>query len=84
MPDPALDPDVLTKRFFEELERFTKSSDTFNKLATSRLDIQIGQTPKTVIWTLNKAKLYHFTPALPPEERHPVPILLIFALINRP
>lgn len=82
--ETALDSEVMTKRFFEELERFTKSSDTFTKLASSRLDVQIGQTPKTVIWTLNKAKLYHFTPVLPPEERQPVPILLIFALINRP
>ncbi|MBX0327922.1 class III poly(R)-hydroxyalkanoic acid synthase subunit PhaC [Oscillochloris sp. ZM17-4] len=84
MPDPILDPEVMTKRFLEELDRFTKSSDTFAKLATSRLDIKIGQTPKTLIWSLNKAKLYHFTPVLPPEQRHPVPLLLIFALINRP
>ena len=84
VPNSALDPEVLTKRFFEEFDRLTKSSDTFSKLAANRLDIQIGLTPKTVIWSLNKAKLYHFTPAVPPEQRHPVPILLIFALINRP
>jgi len=84
VPDSGLDPDTLTKRFFEELERFTKGSNTFAKLATNNLDVQIGQTPKTMIWTLNKAKLYHFTPVLPPEKRHPVPLLLIFALINRP
>src|SRR5438105_13177060 len=41
-----------------------------------------GQTPKEVIWTKNKAKLYHYEPAL--EKRYPVPILLIYALINRP
>jgi len=40
-----------------------------------------GQTPKEVIWTKNKAKLYHYEPAL--EKRFPVPILLIYALINR-
>src|SRR5205807_5567602 len=41
-----------------------------------------GQTPKEVIWTKNKAKLYHYEPAI--EKRFPVPILLIYALINRP
>jgi len=41
-----------------------------------------GQTPKEVIWAKNKAKLYHYEPAL--EKRYPVPILLIYALINRP
>ena len=43
----------------------------------------IAQTPKETIWTLNKAKLYHYMPVLPPEQRHPVPLLLVFALMNR-
>ena len=44
----------------------------------------IAQTPKEVIWTLNKAKLYHYIPTTAPSRRHPVPLLLIFALMNRP
>ncbi|MGZ3637872.1 MAG: alpha/beta fold hydrolase [Ktedonobacterales bacterium] len=43
----------------------------------------IAQTPKEVIWTLNKARLYHYIPVVPPGERHPVPLLLVFALMNR-
>src|SRR5438128_6208272 len=41
-----------------------------------------GQSPKEVIWTKNKAKLYHYEPMV--EKRFPVPILMIYALINRP
>ncbi len=37
-----------------------------------------------MIWTLNKAKLYRYVPVLPKEKRHPVPLLLVFALMNRP
>jgi len=55
---------------------------TFVKLMTTKA--AIGQTPKTLVWTLNKAKLYRYIPVVPPEERHPVPLLLIFALMNRP
>src|SRR5258708_3645219 len=44
----------------------------------------VGQTPKQVIWTLNKAKLYRYIPVVPAEERHQVPLLLCFALMNRP
>ena len=44
----------------------------------------VAQTPKQVVWTLNKAKLYRYTPVLPPTKRHSVPLLLVFALINRP
>ncbi len=43
---------------------------------------QTGQTPKEVIWAKNKAKLYRYEPTV--EKRYPVPILLIYALINRP
>jgi len=37
-----------------------------------------------MIWALNKAKLYRYTPVLPKEQRHKIPLLLVFALINRP
>ena len=55
---------------------------TFNRLMTTKA--AIGQTPKDLIWTLNKAKLYRYVPVVPPEARHPVPLLLVFALMNRP
>jgi len=44
--------------------------------------VATGQTPKEVIWTKNKARLYHYLPTA--EKRFPVPILLVYALINRP
>src|SRR6266704_227005 len=51
------------------------------KVATTRATI--ASTPRQAIWTLNKATLYRYTPVLPAEERHPVPLLLVFALMNR-
>lgn len=55
---------------------------TLAKVMTTRA--AIAQTPKEVIWRLNKAKLYRFVPVLPKEKRHKVPLLLVFALMNRP
>jgi polyhydroxyalkanoate synthase subunit PhaC len=43
---------------------------------------ETGQTPKKVIWTRNKAKLYRYEPMV--EKRCRVPLLMIYALINRP
>ncbi len=43
---------------------------------------ETGQTPKEVIWTRNKARLYRYAPYK--EKRYPVPLLLVYALINRP
>jgi polyhydroxyalkanoate synthase subunit PhaC len=54
----------------------------FGKAVTTKAPI--AQTPKQLIWTLNKAKLYRYVPALPKEKRHPVPLFLVFALMNRP
>ncbi|PSH04572.1 MAG: class III poly(R)-hydroxyalkanoic acid synthase subunit PhaC [Acidobacteria bacterium] len=55
---------------------------TLTKVLTTRAPI--AQTPKEVVWTLNKAKLYRYIPVLPKKERHPMPLLLVFALMNRP
>jgi len=49
-----------------------------------RTKAEIAQTPKELIWTLNKAKLYRYVPVVPAEKRHPVPLFLVFALMNRP
>ncbi len=65
--------------------QFTAMQDkleTLTKVLTTRA--AIAQTPKEVIWSLNKAKLYRYTPVLTKEKRHPVPLLLVFALMNRP
>lgn len=44
----------------------------------------IAQTPKEMVWALNKTKLYRYVPLLPESQRKPVPLLLVFALMNRP
>ncbi len=48
------------------------------------LEVPVGLTPKETVWALNKAKLYHYLPTRPAEERYPTPLLLVYALINRP
>jgi polyhydroxyalkanoate synthase len=59
-------------------ERFKTLTDAMT------VPVAIAQTPKQTVWTLNKAKLYRYTPVLPAERRHPIPLLLCMALMNRP
>ena len=47
-------------------------------------DVPVGLTPRETVWTLNKASLYRYLPTKPAAERHPVPLLLVYALINKP
>lgn len=47
-------------------------------------EIPVGLTPKETIWSLNKTRLYRYHPIKPPQERYPIPLLLVYALINKP
>ncbi len=55
---------------------------TINRLQNE--DAKIAQTPKKLIWTLNKAKLYRYEPVVPAEKQHKIPLFLVFAIMNRP
>jgi len=66
----------------DQIRQLEERLGRLNKVLSTRA--AIAQTPKQLIWTLNKAKLYRYTPILPQEKRHRVPLLLVFALMNRP
>ena len=62
-------------------DRLSTAAANLVKVTTTKAPI--GQTPRQAIWTLNKATLYRYTPVVPAERRHPVPLLLVFAIMNR-
>jgi polyhydroxyalkanoate synthase len=74
LPTPA--------KLYAELERVAHNATTWNRLMTT--DAVIAQTPKELIWTLNKAKLYRYVPVVPENQRHGIPLLMVFAIMNRP
>ncbi|WP_226345933.1 alpha/beta fold hydrolase [Agilicoccus flavus] len=54
--------------------------ETTNILLTAE-DAPIGVTPRDIVWTHRKTTLYRYRSS---KRTHDVPILLVFALINRP
>lgn len=92
MDDPT--PPAWDDMFFQLSERANISSEAMQiaygryvkgvKAIVDSYDIPVGLTPKETIWTLNKASLYRYTAVKPPEERYPIPLLLVYALINKP
>ena len=54
--------------------------ETSNILLTTQ-DAVIGATPKDVVWTHRKTTLHRYRSD---QRRHATPVLLVFALINRP
>jgi poly[(R)-3-hydroxyalkanoate] polymerase subunit PhaC len=74
MPEGAATADPLTG--FEARLR------KFNRILTTKA--AIAHSPKETVWALNKARLYRYTPVASPEKRHRIPLLLVFAIMNRP
>lgn len=64
------------------LAGFEKRLRLFNRVLTTKAPI--GQTPRDLVWSLNKAKLYRYKPAMDCATSHRLPFLLVFAIMNRP
>lgn len=77
----------VTPQFFNTTSLFENTVGLFEKykmgmqMMLGEAHIQTGQTPKEVIWTKNKAQLYHYRSEH--KKRYPIPLLCIYALINR-
>ncbi len=68
----------------EAIQRaYSRSVASANAVVKS-LEIPVGLTPKELVWTLNKTRLYRYRPTRAPGERRAVPLLLVYALINKP
>jgi polyhydroxyalkanoate synthase subunit PhaC len=44
----------------------------------------VGLTPKEEIWSLHRLRLYRYVPRVPVDQRQPIPLLLVYAVITRP
>ena len=66
----------------KEVENFFDKYQRGLRIVTEGAQAETGLTPKETIWTKNKAKLYHYQPGT--EKKYATPILIVYALINRP
>jgi polyhydroxyalkanoate synthase len=69
----------------ESAEKSEVLEDRMETLET----VEVGQTPSEVVYTENKLELLHYKPEdagieVAEEDKEAVPILIIYALINRP
>ena len=79
---PPVGQNVTFMDLCAEWHKAFERAQKFNKFLTT--DAKIAQAPKQLVWTLNKAKLYRYVSTVPEEQRKPVPLLMVFAIMNRP
>jgi polyhydroxyalkanoate synthase subunit PhaC len=65
----------------EQLRRTPAAAIEFANIILTTGDATIGATPRDVVWTHRKTTLYRYRST---NRRHALPVLLVFALINRP
>ncbi|HUA45527.1 MAG TPA: alpha/beta fold hydrolase [Solirubrobacteraceae bacterium] len=65
----------------ERTLRFPVNALEYTNILLTTEDAVVGATPRQVVWTHRETTLYRYRS---PDRRHRVPVLLVFALINRP
>ncbi|WP_078409189.1 class III poly(R)-hydroxyalkanoic acid synthase subunit PhaC [Priestia abyssalis] len=68
----------VPKEYKQSARRFKRAIE----ILTAEAEPEVGLTPKEVIWKKNKAQLYRYTSKK--EQVHRTPILMVYALINKP
>ncbi|MGZ6621737.1 MAG: alpha/beta fold hydrolase [Solirubrobacteraceae bacterium] len=63
------------------LARLPRATFEFANVMLTIPDASIGQTPRDVVWTHRGTTLYRYRSSC---REHAIPVLLVFALINRP
>jgi polyhydroxyalkanoate synthase len=63
------------------LSRLPRATFEFANVILATPDAPIGQTPRDVVWTHRGTTLYRYRSS---RREHAIPVLLVFALINRP
>jgi len=58
-----------TEKLEGDLKQIENNMQTLRRVLTTKYPI--AQTPKEVIWTLNKAKLYRYVPVVPRRNGSP-------------
>jgi len=81
-PDPATATVDVERQLVEEMAAFeSKAAELPDRLA-EMAGVDVGSTPHEVVYEENKLELLHYEPLA--DETHDVPLLLVYALINRP
>ena len=67
----------------KDLKELPRKIFQATEVLTSDLDHQVATTPADVVYTEDKMSLFHYRSLVEKKNIHPVPVLIVYALINR-
>jgi len=79
---PFTTPLELQQQQFERVTELVERSSALPDRAETMSEVEVGQTPSEVVYEENKLRLLHYESQT--DEQYDVPILIVYALINRP
>lgn len=83
VPTPIkMRPEDVANEFAEINQKMLDSMKMLSSL--SHDDVQVGQTPKEAVYQEDKLTLYRYTPMVEQSKLAKVPVLICYALVNRP
>jgi len=77
-----ISPEQANRELVELNEKVIKGIKTLSGLTHS--DVQVGTAPKEAVYREDKLVLYRYTPVVPEDQLFKVPVLISYALVNRP
>jgi polyhydroxyalkanoate synthase len=74
---------------YEAMTDLVEKTEVAPERAGPLAQIAVGETPSEVVYTENKLELLHYRPEeagidVPEEEQSEIPIIIVYALINKP
>ena len=70
------------RELFDSATEALEKSSVIDEQLERAESVDVGQTPSEVVYTENKLELLHYESRT--DEQHKVPILVVYALINKP
>ncbi len=77
----------LQRQSLDAAVDYTRKTTSLAEQVERVSDVDVGMTPSEVVYRENKLELLHYNPeaaGIDPETTHDIPILIVYALINKP
>ncbi|MCP4350453.1 MAG: class III poly(R)-hydroxyalkanoic acid synthase subunit PhaC [Desulfobacterales bacterium] len=80
MSQPKIAVDLILKNLAESTEKAKTRAQKASEVLLSPLETDLSTTPYEVVYEEDRVKLKYYKP---PEVKHKIPLLVVYALINR-